>query len=103
MGQRIAVLGAGNGGYALASDLALSGYKVNLFELERFNALNLKPIKEKGGIERDGMRPGLAKIDILTSNIKEALEDVEIVNVTIPAFAHMEFIELMAKHLNKKQ
>jgi opine dehydrogenase len=102
MEQRVAVLGAGNGGYALASDLALSGYKVNLFELERFNALNLKPIKEKGGIERDGMRSGLAKIDILTSNIEEALEDVEIVNVTIPAFAHMEFIKLMAKHLNEK-
>ena len=36
MRKRVAVLGAGNGGYALASDLALSGYKVNLFELERF-------------------------------------------------------------------
>jgi opine dehydrogenase len=44
MGERIAVLGAGNGGYALASDLALSGYKVNLFELERFREFNLNPI-----------------------------------------------------------
>jgi opine dehydrogenase len=102
MVDRIAVLGAGNGGYALASDLALSGYKVNLFELERFSAFNLKPIEENGGIERDGMRPGLAKIDVLTSNIEEALEGVEIVNVTIPAFAHFEFIELMAQHLDGK-
>jgi len=102
MGERIAVLGAGNGGYALASDLALSGYKVNLFELERFRDFNLKPIEEKGGIERDGMRPGLAKIDVLTSDIEEVLDGAEIVNVTIPAFAHTEFIELMAPHLEGK-
>jgi len=102
MGERIAVLGAGNGGYALASDLALSGYKVNLFELERFSDFNLKPIDEKGGIERDGMRPGLAKIDVLTSDIEEALDCADIVNVTIPAFAHTEFIELMSPHLDGK-
>jgi opine dehydrogenase len=102
MGEKIAILGAGNGGYALASDLALSGYKVNLFELGRFSDFNLKPIEEKGGIEREGMRPGLAQIDVLTSNIDEALEDVKVVNVTIPAFAHREFIELMAQHLDSK-
>jgi len=102
MGERIAVLGAGNGGYALASDLALSGYKVNLFELERFREFNLTPIEEKGGIERDGMRPGLAEMDVLTSDIEEALDGADIVNVTIPAFAHTEFIELMAPHLDGK-
>jgi opine dehydrogenase len=47
MGERIAVLGAGNGGYALASDLALSGYNVCLFDLDRFNDRNLKPIEER--------------------------------------------------------
>jgi opine dehydrogenase len=102
MGERIAVLGAGNGGYALASDLAFSGYKVNLFELDRFNNFNLKPIEERGGIEREGMRPGLAEMSVLSSNIEEALEDVEVVNVTIPAFAHMEFIQLMAPNLDGK-
>ena len=102
MGDRIAVLGAGNGGYALASDLALSGYKVNLFELDRFADYNLKPIEDRGGIKREGMRSGLAEIDVFTSNIEEALEDVEVVNVTIPAFAHPEFIHLMAPHVDGK-
>jgi opine dehydrogenase len=102
MGDRIAVLGAGNGGYALASDLALSGYKVNLFELERYSEFNLKPIEEAGGIKREGMRPGMAEMDVLTSNIEEALEGVKVVNVTIPAFAHNEFIQLMAPHLDGK-
>jgi opine dehydrogenase len=86
MGKRIAVLGAGNGGYALASDLALSGYKVSLFELDRFSVFNLKPIEERGGIEREGMRPGLAEMNVLSSNIEETLEG----------------IQLMAPHLDGK-
>ena len=102
MEKRVAVLGAGNGGYALASDLALSGYKVNLFELERFKKYNLTPIEEKGGLEREGMRPGFAEMDVLTTDIEEALDNVPVVNVTIPAFAHDEFIELMAPHLDGK-
>jgi opine dehydrogenase len=102
MEKSIAVLGAGNGGYALASDLALSGYKVNLFELERFQELNLDPIEEQGGITREGMRQGFAEMNVLTTNIEEALEDAQVVNVTIPAFAHERFIDLMVPHLDGK-
>jgi len=32
----VAVLGGGNGGHAVAATLALTGFKVNLFELPRF-------------------------------------------------------------------
>ncbi len=102
MKPRAAVLGAGNGGYALASDLALHGFDVNLFELDRFKEHNLTPIEERGGIEREGMHPGFAKIDVLTTDIKEAVADADIVNVTIPAFAHEEFIELTTPHLDGK-
>lgn len=102
MKPRATVLGAGNGGYALASDLALNGFDVILFELDRFKEHNLAPIEERGGLEREGMRPGFAEIDILTSDIEEALADTDVVNVTIPAFAHEEFIELAAPHLDGK-
>ena len=102
MKTNVAVLGAGNGGYALASDLALHGFSVNLFELERFKDHNLTPIEERGGIEREGVRPGFAEIDTLTSNIEEALADVAVVNITIPAFAHKEFIEIIEPHLDGK-
>ena len=69
--SKIAVLGAGNGGYALASDLALSGFEVNLFELDKFKVQNLIPIQEKGGIEREGIRPGFAKMCTLITDIKK--------------------------------
>ena len=32
MFQKIAVLGTGNGGYAMAADLSMSVYNVNLYE-----------------------------------------------------------------------
>lgn len=102
MKPNVAVLGAGNGGYALASDLVLNGFSVNLFELERFKANNLTPIEEKGGIEREGVRPGFAQIDMLTSNIEEAVADVDVLNITIPAYAHLEFIKVIAPYLDEK-
>jgi len=41
--MKIAVLGAGNGGYACSADLSLAGYIVNLYELPMFKT-NLEPI-----------------------------------------------------------
>ncbi len=76
----------------MASDLALSGYKVNLFELERFSDFNLKPKEEKDGIERDGMMPGLAMKDFLTSDIEESQDNANIVNETIHVFDNPEYM-----------
>lgn len=50
MFRKIAVLGAGNGGYAMAADLSMSGYNVNLYEDPNFIE-NINAVKEKGGIE----------------------------------------------------
>ncbi|MBC8249839.1 MAG: hypothetical protein H8E90_09190 [Anaerolineales bacterium] len=52
--ERIAVLGAGNAGHAMAADLALAGLQVNLYELPEFER-NLGPIQERGGIEITGV------------------------------------------------
>ncbi len=50
MNEKIAVLGAGNGGCAMAADLSMVGYEINLYEYPDY-ADNLKPIIERGGIE----------------------------------------------------
>jgi len=34
MSKKIAILGAGNGGYTMAADLSMVGYEVNLYELQ---------------------------------------------------------------------
>ena len=50
MKKRIAVIGAGNGGFAMAADLTLSGYEVSLFELPRYET-NVVDVREKGGVK----------------------------------------------------
>ena len=45
--MKIAVLGAGNGGYTTAADLTLAGHEIYLFEFDKFKE-NLEPIQMKG-------------------------------------------------------
>lgn len=97
-----AVLGAGNGGYALSSDLALSGFEVHLFELEQFRE-NIISIEKRGGIMREGIRPGFARLRKVTTDIKEAVKGVDVINITIPAYAHNTFIETLAPNLEDGQ
>ena len=52
--ERIAVIGAGNGGHAMAAHMTLKGFPVRFYEMPRF-AANLKPAQERGGIELTGV------------------------------------------------
>lgn len=45
----IAVLGAGNAGYAVASELGLKGFKVNLYDDKKFES-NPAPVENLKGI-----------------------------------------------------
>ena len=49
--QRIAVLGAGNGGCAAAADLGARGFEFRLYNRSRER---LAPLLERGGLERHG-------------------------------------------------
>ena len=101
--EKIAVLGAGNGGYTCSADLALADYEVNLFELPKFRA-SIEPIKRRGGIEITGAaRVGLAKLNKATTNIKEAIEGVDLILIVVPAFAHKAFIEACMQYLEDGQ
>jgi len=104
---KFAIMGAGNGGHAMAADLTLAGFEVRLFELERFKA-NLEPIWEKGGIETSGIsispeRSGFAKVSMVTTKIEEALEGVDVICLPVPAYGHMTHIENFVPHLEDGQ
>ena len=89
--MNIAVLGAGNGGYACSADLTLRGFKVNLYESPEFEE-TIKPVIERGGIDISGAAgTGFAKLNKATTDIREALENTDLVIVVTPAFAH-EFL-----------
>lgn len=107
---RLAVLGAGNIGYAIAGDMTLMGHQVNLYEIPELAERNLDPIKEHGGIETQPLRPsvklsrtGLAMPDKLTSDIKEAVKGVNVIFLTVPSHVHTAFFNLLVPHLENGQ
>jgi len=96
--KKVAVLGAGNGGHAMAADLTLAGISVNLFEFPEFEQ-NIDPIKKRGGIEITGVaRTGFAKIESVTTNLEEAIDGVSHIMVVTQSLAH----ERLAKDLRSK-
>ncbi|HHW56895.1 MAG TPA: NAD(P)-binding domain-containing protein [Clostridia bacterium] len=95
-----AVIGAGNGGQAIAGHLALKGYKVNLYNR---TYKKLLPIIEKGGIELEGEVEGFGKLNVITDDMEKAIKDVDIVLVVVPASAHYKIAEDMLPYLRDGQ
>ncbi|MCJ7506529.1 NAD/NADP octopine/nopaline dehydrogenase family protein [Candidatus Bathyarchaeota archaeon] len=99
--MKIAVLGAGHGGHAMSADLSLAGHEVNLFEFEKF-AENIRPIRQKGGIEIIGtsdVRTGFAKLHKVTTDIREAVEGTQLVMVVLPAYGRDLAFEALGPQL----
>jgi opine dehydrogenase len=103
----IAILGGGNAGHSQAADLTLGGFDVNFYEHPQF-AGNFKPTletQEIGIVEIQGQpgRTGKAKLHKVTTDMREALEDVKLIFVVIPSFAHDTFFEAMIPELKDGQ
>jgi opine dehydrogenase len=102
-GLKVAIIGAGHVGCAAAAHLAFDGHKVSLYELPQFGE-NLKSILARGGIELLGAgKTGFAKIDTVTTDIKEAIRDAQIILVVTVAMAHETVAELCVPHLRDNQ
>ena len=93
---KFAVLGTGNSGQAYAADIALKGFSVNLAEVPEFED-NLLAIEEKGGIKLSGEAGnGFAQLNMLTTNLKEAIKGVDIIIIGGSAHAHEPFSKALA-------
>ncbi len=102
----VAVCGCGSAGTAIAADVSLMGCKVNLFELPEFEK-NIAPIRERKGIKLTGTtssgKTGFAKLNRITTDAREAIEEVELIMITVPAPAHQTFFEALAPYFVKDQ
>ncbi len=100
MNLNYCVIGVGNGGMSMAGYLAMLGYNVNLYNrtLERIFPLIKNPI-----ISLTGEENGIGKLNIVTNKIKEAIENVDIIMVTVPAMGHHEIAKEMAPYLSENQ
>lgn len=100
--MRIAILGAGSGAHTAAADLSSRGFEVNLYELPSFEK-NIEPILKRGGIEVVGVKEGFVKLGKVTTDIKEAIEDVDLVMPMVPAYGHKPMAEFCAPYLKDGQ
>lgn len=101
--ERIAVIGAGNGGHAMAAHMTLKGFPVRFYEMPRF-ADNIRPAQERGGIEITGVvGEGFARPELITTNIAEAVQGVSHIFVVTQALGHEEVAKLCAPHLEENQ
>jgi opine dehydrogenase len=97
-GPRFAVLGSGHSAHAFAADITLKGYPVALAELPAF-AGNLAAIRANGGIEiRGEVGQGFAKLELITSDIGEAVRGADVLIVATPGFGHEPWARAMAPH-----
>lgn len=95
---RYAVIGAGNGGKAMAAYVALMGIQVTLYNR---TGSNLEIIQLRGGIDLENpLEPyGFGKIYNTTDNIEAALRDSDIVMVVVPSTAHSDVAKAAAPFL----
>lgn len=82
-----AVIGAGNGGKTSAADLAIQGRSVRLFEFPEF-AANLDALAEDRTLRARGAVSGDATLDLVTTDLAEAVEGADWIMVATQALTH---------------
>lgn len=105
--MKVAVLGSGHGGCAMAADLTLAGHQVRLAALPD-HASNIHMARAIGGVYLEGKTssgaaPGMARIHTITTDIAQAVDGAEIVLVVVPAFAQKGYMGELVTHAQKGQ
>ena len=101
--SRYTIIGAGNGGKAMAAHLALMGAEVTLYN-RTFS--HIEAISRRGGIELEsyeGGPRGFGELKHVTAEISEAVEGAEVLMVVVPSSAHADIAAKMAPYLKDGQ
>ena len=99
----VAVLGGGNGGHSVAANLSLAGFKVNFFELPQF-AEPFERVLRTREIRIEGVSiDGVAKLNLATTDMHQAIKDAEVIFVITPAFGHKVMAEACAPYVQDGQ
>lgn len=101
--ENYTVIGAGNGGKAMAAHLALMGFHVTLFN-RTFD--HIVALKARGGIDlesAEGGPHGFAHIAVVTSDMAVATQNAHVIMVVVPSSAHADIAKNIAPHLKSGQ
>ncbi len=98
--MKIAIIGAGNGGQAMAAHFSLLNHEVRLYNRSENR---LYPIIKNQGIQLSGALNDFVGIHLITNKIEEAVNGAEIIMVTTTANAHKDLAVHMAPFLEEGQ
>ena len=94
--MRVAIIGAGNSGLAMAAHLSFTENKVYLWNRSEDNISDL--IKSKK-VESIGVLVGEFQLELVTTEMEEVLACAKVVLVTTPATSHQGLARIMAPFL----
>jgi opine dehydrogenase len=100
---RYTIIGAGNGGRAMAAHLALMDFPVVLYNR---TPEHIAAIKARGGIDLesyDGGPRGFGRFVGVTSDMREAVDHADVLMVVVPSSAHADVARALAPHLRDGQ
>ncbi len=98
--MHISIIGAGNGGQAMAGHFALLGHQVTLYNRSEER---LVPIIQNGGIQLMGSVNGFGKIRVITNDLKQAIENSNLIMITTTANAHKQLAKEIAQFAEEGQ
>jgi opine dehydrogenase len=98
--KRIAVIGGGHGGLAVAGFLGARGHEVRVCDVD---PAVLEPVRARGAVELRGTIEGTGKIALATERHEEAVRGADLVMVVVPADAHARVAEALAPHVRGEQ
>lgn len=96
--MKISVIGAGNGGQAMAGHFAILGHEICLYNR---TSNRIKDIQKHKKIYVSDAITGIGNISMITTNLKEALDFADLIMVTTTADAHQELAEKMSAHIRE--
>lgn len=100
--MKVAVLGSGNGGCAVAFDFAQHGHDVYLYDQPQFPQ-NISAVAKAGGIRASGELKGFARIAGAGHDAECTLKDADIIFAVGPSYSTIPFAETCKPFIEERQ
>ncbi|KAB8033552.1 NAD/NADP-dependent octopine/nopaline dehydrogenase family protein [Fluviispira multicolorata] len=100
--KKIAVIGCGHGGQALAGHFAILGHSINIYAHPRHLG-GYEAVHQNGGVQCQGAVQGFGKLNLVTTHLEKAIKDTEIIFIALPVPAHESIFINMLPFLESHQ
>lgn len=101
--KKIAILGCGNGGQALAAYLSLQGHQVSLYAHPKHPGGIHSIQTNQNKIELSGIASGIAQLYQVSTNLQQSIDQAEAIFMALPALACEEIFTAMLPDLKDGQ